>query len=94
MADYNADQRVTNAVILHKLESMDKEWHSRFDDLDRRMNATENKLDQVRIAAAPCVKRFEGIEGKVDGLEKKINGWSSINSAGALFAMILGIFSK
>jgi archaellum component FlaC len=93
MADY-VEQRVTNAVIMHTLESLRAEQRKGFDDLDKRMSATEEKLDQVRISAAPCGKRFEGIEGKVDGLEKKINGWSSINSVGALFAMILGIFSK
>ena len=93
MADY-VEQRVTNAVIMHTLESLRAEQRKGFDDLDKRMSATEEKLDQVRIAAAPCLNRFEGIEGKVDGLEKKVNGWSAINSVGALFAMIVGFFMK
>jgi len=93
MADY-VEQRVTNAVILGKLESMDKEWRGRFDGFEKRLETAEGKIDQVRIAAAPCSNRFEGVERNIDELEKKVNGWSAINSVGALFAMIIGFFIK
>jgi len=94
MADYNADQRVTNAVILHKLESMDKEWRNRFDDLDRRLSNTENRLDEVRLNAAPCGGRFNKLETEVDKLNSRVNAWNGLNSLGVMIAGLLGIFSK
>jgi len=93
MADY-VEQRVTNAVILNKLDTMDREWRSRFDNLEKRMNTTEEKLDQVRIAAAPCSKRFSDIETDVDKLTSRVNLWSGANSLGVMLAGIFGIFSK
>jgi hypothetical protein len=93
MADY-VEQRVTNAVIMHTLESLRAEQRKGFDDLDKRMSATEEKLDQVRIAAAPCGKRFSDIETDVDKLTNRVNLWSGANSLGVMLAGIFGIFSK
>ena len=93
MADYD-EQRVTNAVIMHTLESLRAEQRKGFDDLEKRMSATEEKLDQVRIAAAPCVKRFSDIETDVDKLTNRVNLWSGANSLGMVIASLLGIFAK
>jgi len=93
MADY-VEQRVTNALIMQKLETIEKQQGAGFDMLDARLSETEKKLDQVRLNAAPCGGRFNKLETEVDKLNSRVNAWNGLNSLGVMIAGLLGIFSK
>lgn len=84
MTDDNG--RVTLALLGGKVDALVKQVETMVDKLEK---LTDVKTDVARLQIGA-----ESLRKDVDGLEVRVNGWSSLNSLGIVAAGILALFWK
>lgn len=78
------------AVLDEKIDSLTKTVDSSCAKQDELMKT----VIQNQINIKELFTRQEGLEGDVDGLEKRVNTWGSLNTIFAAIAGLFGHFSK
>jgi len=77
MAEQPSNGRVTMAVLSHQITTLTGEV---------------NELRKLLTNVAVLDSEMKTVRDDVGELEKRINGWSSVNSLGVLGAAIIGLF--
>jgi hypothetical protein len=95
MADgKEANQEVTNALIMSQLEHMEKSFCGRLDRIEKAQEENQRVMDVVRMGTSAREERLKAVEADCLNLANRVENWNILNSLGVAVATIIAIFWK
>lgn len=82
------------AVILSKLENMEKNFSMRFDRIEERQKENESQINTMRVEGGKHEEKINALQANCAGLTQRVNAWNGMNSLGVIAAGIIALFSK
>lgn len=86
----NTNHRVTNAILLTKLEGLTALVQQYHEDTAAQLLALTADVTGLKVACAQHDVRITRNEDELDGVRRKGVVWDVINSLGAIGAFLLG----